>query len=358
MEDGETIFSMQMRFTHIVNKLQNLGKKISNQDLTNKILGCMTKEWQPKVTAIKESQNLDALSMITLFENLKENEHEITQFKSSEEEGKLKDKKLVVFNVFSSKASSSIVSEGDSGGESPNEEDMVLFVKRFNRYIKKHGLRSSDKNSRRSQTKGENSKGEIGLSCFGCGKVGHLRSECPDLIKSKGGRAYIAWEEDEKSSTKSDSENDEIAQLCFMGQRKKSIEVSDRNSKPKPSYDELQNFLVEMHGNTMNAYKTIGNQKRTILKLEAEIATIMKYFENFKNEHASLKKELFETPLKESPTIDVPKPSKDEDINVFLACPRLQLEIVSLRSKMEQVSNASINFENRFTKTLSFKKKF
>jgi len=44
MEDGEIISSMQMRFTHIVNKLQNLGKTISNQDCTNKILRCMTKE--------------------------------------------------------------------------------------------------------------------------------------------------------------------------------------------------------------------------------------------------------------------------------------------------------------------------
>ena len=68
MKDGETISSMQMRFTHIVNKLQNLGKTISNQDYTNKILRCMTKEWQPKVTAIKESQNLNALSMITLWQ--------------------------------------------------------------------------------------------------------------------------------------------------------------------------------------------------------------------------------------------------------------------------------------------------
>jgi len=54
MEDGEIISSMQMRFTHIVNKFQNLGKTISNQDCTNKKFRCMTKEWQPKVTAIKE----------------------------------------------------------------------------------------------------------------------------------------------------------------------------------------------------------------------------------------------------------------------------------------------------------------
>jgi len=67
--------------------------------------------------------NLNVLSMITLFGKLKEL-HEITRFKSNEEEGKLKDKKLVVFKASSSKASSSIIGEGDSGGESPNEEDM------------------------------------------------------------------------------------------------------------------------------------------------------------------------------------------------------------------------------------------
>ncbi len=45
----------------------------------------MTREWKPKVTAIKESQNLNVLSMITLFGNLKEHEHEILRLKSSEE---------------------------------------------------------------------------------------------------------------------------------------------------------------------------------------------------------------------------------------------------------------------------------
>jgi len=263
---------------------------------------------------------------------------------------------------------SSNIGEVDSGGESPYEEDMVLFVKRFNRYIKKHGLRRSDKNSsssRKLQTKGEISKDENDLSCVGCGKVGHLRSQCPDLIKpkgkasssdkSRGRRAYIAWEDDEVSSTKSDSENDEISQLCFMGQRKKSIEVSNPRSKINPSYDELQNVLVEMHGDAMNAFKTIGTQKTTVLKLEAEIAKIKKDFENFKNEHASLKKEQFVTPPKESPTIDVPMPSKDKDINICGACPKLQSEIVTLKSKIEQVSSASINFANQFTKTSSFK---
>ena len=96
MEEGESICSMQMRFTHIVNKLQNLGMDIPNQDCTTKILRCMTREWYPKVTSIKESQNLNTLSMITLFGKLKEHEHEILRLKSSEKETKKKEKKPVV----------------------------------------------------------------------------------------------------------------------------------------------------------------------------------------------------------------------------------------------------------------------
>ena len=55
-----------------------------------------------------------------------------------------------------------------------------------------------------------------------------------------------------------------------------------------------------------------------------------KDFENFKNEHASVMKEIFAIPSKDSPTIDDPK-SSNEDINVCLACPRLQLDNPSKR---------------------------
>jgi len=44
MEDDESISSMQMRFTHILNKFQNLGKDISNQDCTKKMLRCITRD--------------------------------------------------------------------------------------------------------------------------------------------------------------------------------------------------------------------------------------------------------------------------------------------------------------------------
>ena len=46
----------------------------------------MTRDWQPKVTAIKESQKLNTLGITTLFGILKEQEHEIQQLKFSEED--------------------------------------------------------------------------------------------------------------------------------------------------------------------------------------------------------------------------------------------------------------------------------
>jgi len=62
----------------------------------------MTKEWQPKLTVIKKSQNLNALSMITLFGKLKEHEHEINRFKSSEEDSNKKERKSIALNTTSS----------------------------------------------------------------------------------------------------------------------------------------------------------------------------------------------------------------------------------------------------------------
>jgi len=96
MEEEENISSMQIRFTNIVNKLQNPGKTISNQDFTNKILMCMTRKWQPKVTSIKKSQNLCTLDITVLFR--------IRKLKDSEEIFKKKEKKSIALKAFLSKA--------------------------------------------------------------------------------------------------------------------------------------------------------------------------------------------------------------------------------------------------------------
>jgi len=42
----------------------------------------MTRDWQPKVTAIKESQKLNTLGITTLFGELKEHGQEILRLKN------------------------------------------------------------------------------------------------------------------------------------------------------------------------------------------------------------------------------------------------------------------------------------
>lgn len=41
---GETITSMQVHFVHIINKLENFGKTLSNQDCANKLLRSLYRE--------------------------------------------------------------------------------------------------------------------------------------------------------------------------------------------------------------------------------------------------------------------------------------------------------------------------
>ena len=69
MNPNENIHSLQKRFTHIVNHLASLGKTFPNEDLINKVLRCLSREWQPKVTAISESKDLSSMSLATLLAN-------------------------------------------------------------------------------------------------------------------------------------------------------------------------------------------------------------------------------------------------------------------------------------------------
>lgn len=63
IEPREFVESMQTHFLHLINKLYNLGKFVSNKDCANKILRFMCRERQLKVTSIKEYNNLNTLDM-------------------------------------------------------------------------------------------------------------------------------------------------------------------------------------------------------------------------------------------------------------------------------------------------------
>jgi len=77
MQQGETIADVQKRFTHIVNHLIGLGKQFDREELNIKILKCLDRSWQPKVTAISETRDLTTLTTVALFGKLREHELEM-----------------------------------------------------------------------------------------------------------------------------------------------------------------------------------------------------------------------------------------------------------------------------------------
>ena len=74
MQKGETICDMQKRFSHIMNHLISLGKTFDKEELNIKILKCLDRTWQPKVTAISESKDLTSMIVASLFGKLREHE--------------------------------------------------------------------------------------------------------------------------------------------------------------------------------------------------------------------------------------------------------------------------------------------
>lgn len=88
----EFVEFMQTRFLHLISKLNNLRKTFSNKDCANKILRFMSREWQPNITTIKESNNLSSFDSIKLFEKLTKHESKLKLHDESEVKSKKKEK--------------------------------------------------------------------------------------------------------------------------------------------------------------------------------------------------------------------------------------------------------------------------
>ena len=120
---------MQKRFTHIVNHLMGLGKEFDKEELNIKVLKCLDRNWQPKVTTISESKDLSIITTAALFGKLRE--HEIEMQRLNELETSEKKVKSIALKA-SSKKGDEIE---EKAAKSSDNENLNLLVKKFGKYL-------------------------------------------------------------------------------------------------------------------------------------------------------------------------------------------------------------------------------
>ena len=129
MKPNESIVEMFTRFTDVVNGLEGLGKRVSEQDKVSKILRCLPPKWNSKTEAIEEAKNMKELSLEELIGSLMTYEMKIArQEKEMQEESK---KKSIALKAQQEK----VVEEAKL---SNMEDDITLITKRMQKFMMKN----------------------------------------------------------------------------------------------------------------------------------------------------------------------------------------------------------------------------
>jgi len=143
-----------------VNHLIGLGKTFDKEELNIKVLKCLNRTWQPKVTAILEMRDLTTLSTTALFRKLSEHELEMNRFEEQVIEER-KARRIVLKTAALGEESETDCSE-DSEVETLN-----LLSRKFSKFLRKKGKEKNRKSKRYTKKTDSN---VANFTCFGCGK--------------------------------------------------------------------------------------------------------------------------------------------------------------------------------------------
>ena len=111
-------------------------------ELNIKILKCLDRAWQPKVTAISESKDLTSLSVASLFGKLREHELEMNRLNVQENEDK------------HTRSIALKASKHKGKQDSSDEENLSLLSRKFSKFLKRN--RNKDNNKDRYGNKKPN----------------------------------------------------------------------------------------------------------------------------------------------------------------------------------------------------------
>ena len=234
--DEESFDESYAKLKDIANSTFNLGEHIPEPKIVRKILISLPEIFNAKITAIKESKDLDYISLIKLIGNLQTYELGLARVRKG---SKGKNMALKVKN--------------DDNNELLEDEDTKFksyITRQFKKILKHANVKTSDKDckqSRFSQFKsqekgkrefkndGQGNNVLVGPKCFECQGFGHMKQECPTYLKSIGKSKALATtlSDTELEVDSNDSDQDGIvnAFIATVESLKEGVELIDEEEE-------------------------------------------------------------------------------------------------------------------------------
>jgi len=173
-----------------------------------------------------------------------------------------------------------------------DEDTMSLLLRKFIKFLKKN---SKGQSSKRYSSKKLNDFNPNKYTCYGCGEQGHFKAKRPNNErkekadfkgerKGKTKKAYIAWNDNEVSS--SNSSEDEEANLCLKASASSS--VSSSSSVKGNNYYQLLEAFNETHEKD-NSSALLNNRLKGLNNwLENRVKTLEEELEKSKVDFENL----------------------------------------------------------------------
>ena len=272
MDEDESFDQFYAKLKDIVNSAFNLGKTIPEPKIVRKVLRSLPKRFHAKITAIKESKDIDKIPLTELVGNLQTYELGLSRI------GKLGKGKSMALKAKSSDTN-----------ESSDDEDSKMksyITRQFKKFMKNTNGRNFDKDRRQSsssqfkgQDKGKKNAKEggqytvpTGPKCFGCQGFGHMKHECLMYLKSIGkSKALAATLSDTEPEEDFDNEDDGIlnAFTATVNPTDRIVEDVDEKEELVESKFEKMDDQDDIHTSYEKLYK-VSEKHEKLYRLATE----------------------------------------------------------------------------------------